>query len=54
MNPIYMGAIRHAAQAFAGSLVARGVIHGDAVELIVGAVTSVAALAWFLYTNRQR
>lgn len=53
MDLTVTGLIRHAAQFAAGALVTRGLIDGAGVELIVGAVTSVAAAGIYLF-NRYR
>lgn len=52
MNPIYIGAVRHIAQAVAGALVTKGVISADGTELVVGALTSVVTLGWYLVAAR--
>lgn len=52
-NP-WLPIIRHALQALAGALTARGVIDGSMEEAIVGLGVSAATILWYYLEQRRK
>lgn len=52
MSPEVSAIVRHFLQLGAGMLVTKGVVDGGAAELIIGAGTSIATLAWYFITSK--
>lgn len=53
MNPNIASLIRHLLTAAGGFLVAKGLASADQVGELVGAVVSIAGVAWSIFNNRK-
>lgn len=51
---LWLPILRHALQAIAGFLAAKGIIDGSMEEAIVGFGVSAATIAWFWWERRKR
>lgn len=54
MNPVILGLVRHILTAVGGALAAKGLIGAGDVELVVGALTTIAGVAWSIYDKRHQ
>lgn len=53
MNPNLASLIRHLLTAAGGFIVAKGLASADQVGELVGAVVSIAGVAWSIFNNRK-
>lgn len=53
MTPEILGVVRHILTIAGGALVTRGYIGSGDLELLAGAIATVAGIAWSIYEKRK-
>jgi hypothetical protein len=54
MQAVILGLVRHVLTALGGAAILKGYIDTAGVEAVVGAVMTLAGIAWSVFEKRQR